>query len=95
MSDDILKRIEEIKERLSKTTKGKWKTSGLPYDYDCGDDACVLTDNDMYICATVVDNLCLTEKHNVDEDTIFIANAKEDIQFLLNLIDKYNQRGEY
>lgn len=88
MLENELKRIKEIEERLSNTTSGIWRATGIPYDCesDENDDPCIVTDDNIYIAQTVYDMQSLTTYHNVNEDTIFIANSKSDIEFLLNFI---------
>lgn len=84
MDSAKLKRIKEIEDRLNKTTSGKWIAKDIPYDGH--EDPCIVTEKGTYIAQTVYDMQSITEKHNVDEDTLFIAHAKDDIKFLLNLI---------
>lgn len=84
------KRIEEIKERLEKTTPGKWIARRIPYEGQ--EDPWIVTEDGTYICQTVYDMQSETQDHNVDADTEFIAHAKEDIDFLLRLCDSYLSR---
>lgn len=83
-------KIEEIKERLARTTPGKWTARRIPYEGQ--EDPWVGTEDGTYICQTVYDMQSETQKHNVDADTEFIAHAKEDIDFLLRLCDSYLSR---
>ena len=79
-----LNRLLEIEERLNNTTSGKWKALNIPYNNI--DDPEIISEDGTYICQTVYDMQSKTQIHNVNEDTIFITNAKEDITFLLKEI---------
>ena len=84
-------KIQEIKERLNNTTEGKW-IAHIPED-EC-DDPTIMTNDEVYICQTTYDTLSSTTNHKVIEDTIFIANAKEDIRYLIELIkDKKREKS--
>jgi len=78
--------IEEIKTRLNNTTNGDWFYNGLPYDVG-NNDPMIVTNNGTYIAQTVYDGQSNTEEHNINADTIFIANAKNDIEYLLQLVE--------
>lgn len=80
-----MSKIEEIKQRLNATTKGKWLTENIPYDGI--EDPVIITEDGEYIAQTAYDMQGASTNHNVDEDTIFIAHAKEDIQYLLDFIE--------
>lgn len=87
----IVNRLIEIEKRLNATTSGSWRVgkkfdgeSYLPYD-EC-DDPIIENEDGIYICQTVYDMQSFTQEHNINEDTEFIAHAKSDIEFLLNLI---------
>ena len=73
------KRIEEIKKRISKVTPGIWTVEK--------EDDVVITADGIYVAQLTCDDLSLTKKHNIDEDAEFIVNAKEDIEYLLSLLD--------
>ena len=79
------KEFQEIKERCEKATPGPWKVLNIPYNgYD---DPEIVTKDGTYICQTTYDMQSQSEKHNVDEDTEFIAHAREDILKLLREIE--------
>lgn len=82
-----LEKIKSIKGRLNATTPGKWIAHDVPYTEDVAEAPSVYTEQGMFICAATYDNLSHTTDHNVTEDTIFIANAKEDIEFLLQTVE--------
>jgi hypothetical protein len=84
-------KINEIEKQLAKTTEGKWITFGLPYD-EC-DDPGVSTEDGVYICQTIYDTLSGTEEHNIEADTRFIANAKDNIDYLLKLIYRITNKN--
>ena len=73
------KRIEEIKKRISKVTPGIWTVEK--------EDDVVITADGIYVAQLTCDDLSLTKKHTIDEDAEFIVNAKEDIEYLLSLLD--------
>lgn len=80
-------RIREIKERLQATTPGAWRIWEPDDDY-LGDDAPVIeTDSGQYIAQTGYDGLGYTVRETMAADAEFIAHAKEDIQFLLDLLN--------
>lgn len=86
LSNIEAERINKIKESLSKVTEGKWEIR----DED-NEDPCIISVNDgeeTYICQTTYDGLSLTCEHNIVEDTEFIANSKENIEFLLQLLER-------
>lgn len=82
-----MNKINEIKQRLLAITEGKWITNDLPYKKD-GEAPTITTENGTYIAQTTYDMQNDTQEHNVEADTIFIAHAKEDIEYLLRLLDK-------
>ncbi len=84
LNDEQLKIVKDIEERLNATTIGKWVAGGLPYN-DC-DDPWIETEYGDYVAQTVYDMQSCTQKHNIEEDTIFIAKAKDDIKYLLDII---------
>ncbi len=78
-------KIQEIKNRLSKATKGKWSAN----------DFSVITDDPDYKSynhAGYDKSICslydgeYIENPNIKNDGNFIANAKEDIEYLLSLL---------
>ena len=87
INKDELNIIYQIEEELNATTKGNW-IAHLPKS--SSDDPTIYTEDDIYIAQTSYDTLSDTTKHNVIEDTIFIANSKEYISFLLKLVWKLN-----
>lgn len=82
--------LSEIRERLAKATPGRRIATGLPYNGI--DDPCVITESGAFIAQTTYDMQSVTQEHNVDADTIFIAHAPADIQNLLDIVDA--QRAE-
>jgi len=75
------KELQRIKERCEKATPGPWKILNIPYNgYD---DPEIVTKDGTYICQTTYDMQSQSEKYNVDEDTEFIAHAREDIPKLI------------
>ena len=76
-------RIYQIEDRLNATTKGNWKHI---YNYD----HYIETEDEEYIAQTTYDDLSTSKNHNVVEDSEFIANSKQDIEFLLRLVRKLN-----
>lgn len=80
-------KIEEIRKRVNCTTKGNWHAENVPYNGI--DDPIIVTEYGCYVAQTVYDMQSVTTNHEVDEDTVFIANAKQDILYLLSIIDKF------
>jgi hypothetical protein len=81
--DDV--RLKQIENRLNAITTGKWI-------YEAGDDTedhFISTSDGTYIAQTTYDTLSYSQQHNVSEDSIFIANAPEDIAYLLKLVKQY------
>lgn len=90
MDEDVLDKIKEIRTRLDSITEGEWIAHNIPYDAEnSDDDPYIETEEGIYIAQTVYDQQSSTQKHNINADTVFIANAKNDIEFLLNLIQDY------
>lgn len=83
-----IKKLEEIEERAKVATPGPWSYDGIPYNES--DDPVIYRKGvkDGYIAQTVYDQQSCTQKHNVDGDTIFIANTRQDIPFLCDTIRK-------
>jgi len=83
-------RLNDIRERLQKTTKGKWKA------YLTENEHCILCEQapneEVWIAECSYDNQSISMNHNVKDDTIFIANAKCDIEYLLNYIEALEGR---
>ena len=86
MNKRDLKRINQIKTREQKATKGNWKIEKYymdePYD-EFIESACIVSGG-----YTITANNWSNPK---EDDLEFIANARKDIPFLLNLIDKLLQ----
>jgi hypothetical protein len=80
--------LAAIEARLAASTPGPWAYEGVPYNrYD---DPCIYSEavknennEGVYIASTVYDMQSGTQEHNIDADTIFIANAPTDIAALL------------
>ncbi len=81
-----LNRLKEIEARVNNTTQGKWLALNIPFNRT--DDPEIVTEDGTYIAQTVYDMQSTTTKHKINEDTLFIANAKEDILFLIEEIYK-------
>ena len=80
------KELQEIKERCEKATPGPWKALNIPYNgYD---DPEIVTKDGTYICQTTYDMQSQSEKHNVDENTEFIAHARKNIPKLIAEIER-------
>ena len=76
-----MSRLDEIKERLRKTTEGKWilETNGKK---DSEYQASVRANHGYYICE--LNQFTLGGEH----DGIFIAHAKRDIKYLMRLVEE-------
>lgn len=86
------KRILEIKERLKNATPGEWTAWGIPYNGI--NDPNISTKDGVYIAQTVYDMQSGTQEHNIDADTVFIAHAKQDIEYLLKKIENTGRSVE-
>lgn len=88
MDKKDLKRINEIRERAENATKGKWKVERFykeePYE-EFIDKAFVVSGTSV-ITANDWSNPCI-------RDLEFIANAREDIPYLLSLLNGIYQAG--
>lgn len=78
-------RIQEIKERLQATTPGAWRVWKPDEDYIGSDDPIVETEGGQYIAQTNYDGL--NHRDTAITDAVFIAHAKEDVQFLLKRLE--------
>ena len=74
-------KLTEIEMRCSKATQGKWIVK--PPD---DDDTIVITSGGEYILQLGYDRLSSTITKNRFNDAEFIANAKDDISYLLWII---------
>jgi hypothetical protein len=87
-----LERLKAIEKRLNATTYGKWICENENYIVGSMDDEPVVTtEKGVYICQTVYDHQSCTENHKIYADAVFIAiaNARQDIEFLLRIIDGF------
>jgi len=91
LSEEQKLKLKEIKKRLNATTPGYWERECDKIYEDFDDDPTIISDKGLYICQTTYDFQSPTMEHNVEEDTVFITNAKNDIEYLLNIIDKPNR----
>lgn len=92
-------RIDKIQQVLDKTTPGEWKIEGNEKGepltgYQRSHDIVIESEYGIYIAQTTKNNLPYTERHNIEADSTFIANAKSDIQFLLNIINDSIKNGK-
>lgn len=74
-------RLAEIEAREKVATHGPWNYSGVPYNLY--EDPTIFGPNDEYIAQTVYDMQSGSQNHNIDEDTIFIAHARQDVPDLI------------
>jgi len=88
LSEEQKLKLKEIKKRLNATTPGYWERECDKIYEDFDDDPTIVSDKGNYICQTTYDFQSCTMEHNVEEDTVFIANAKNDIEYLLGIINK-------
>lgn len=86
LSNVEVERINKIKESLCKITEGKWEVRDEDNEEPCI--VSVIDGKETYICQTTYDGLSLTCEHNIVEDTEFIANSKENIKFLLHILER-------
>lgn len=86
-----MSRISEIRKRLLATTPGAWGriSNGEDWDDDEGDDWVVCTEDGQYIAQTSYDGLSPTTRETCKDDAVFIAHAKEDIDYLLRELEKF------
>lgn len=84
-------RLDEIRKRLLATTPGAWGriSNGEDWDDDEGDDWVVCTEDGQYIAQTSYDGLSPTTRETCKADAVFIAHAKEDIDYLLRELEKF------
>lgn len=80
-------RICEIKERLGAVTPGAWEAC-IPAEEDFSTDICIYTADGQYIAQTSYDGLSDTCRPTMAADAEFIAHAKEDILYLLGMVQK-------
>lgn len=86
MKEEILQRINEIKDRLSKARKGPWKSYVEGRDHQSGSSFIMVGEGDLR-----GDDIYLTDATEADQD--FIANARQDIPFLLELIESIKNKN--
>jgi hypothetical protein len=80
--------IAAILARAEAATPGPWEADGVPYNIS--DPVIVALPGDVYIAQTVYDMQSGTIKHNVDEDTLFIAAARSDVPALVAEVRRLN-----
>ncbi len=76
------KRLEDIKERLNAATEGKWVSDGDS----------VLTNDKNVICDLRETSFMLNE--NNSNDSNFIAHSKDDIQYLLDEVERLHNTSK-
>lgn len=84
-----MSRISEIKRRLLATTPGSWGTVEQNDDGDW----IVSGKNGAYIAQTSYDGLSATTRETCEADAVFIAHAKEDIEYLLRELEVHQIDG--
>ena len=86
LSDKEIEKLNAIRESLNKITKGKWE---IRNNYNVDPEIVSVVDGEeIYICQTTYDGLYDTCQHNIIEDTEFIGNSKENIEFLLQILER-------
>jgi hypothetical protein len=80
-------RIQEIRSRLYAATPGNWVPYGIPYSDSVEDELGVISESGEFICATIHSGQTFSREHNVEADSLFIANAKSDIAYLLRAVE--------
>lgn len=76
--------LQAIKRRVASATPGPWFVQHVPFNGF--DDPIITTANGTYVAQTAYDMQSDTLDHNVDEDAVFIAHSREDIERLLEEI---------
>lgn len=76
-------RICEIRKRLLATTPGSWGA----VEQDDDGDWVVSSEGGAYIAQTSYDGLSTTTRKTCEADAVFIAHAKEDIEYLLRELE--------
>lgn len=84
-----MSRISEIKRRLLATTPGSWGT----VEQDDDGDWVVSGEDGAYIAQTSYDGLSTTTRETCEADAVFIAHAKEDIEYLLRELEVHQIDG--
>lgn len=80
IKEKAMNRIDEIRERERKATKGPWATDSIEDRVYLDEDHCIDCD-------------CSSDSHVQDcDNATFIANAREDIPFLLEEVERLQQR---
>jgi hypothetical protein len=91
-------KIQQIQNQLDRTTPGDWMVQGhekgetsISYQQSIvseeSPNLIIESEYGMFIAETAHRGLPYTERHNIEQDTVFIANAKNNMQFLLNVIN--------
>ena len=84
-------RLREIQERAEKATEGPWEIDHHEIEVGGGTeyDQTIVCSPAKYICGSrKYDDYDVSEVEDADEDMSFIANARADIPFLLELIKR-------
>lgn len=90
MDKKDIKRIKEIKERAEKATPGKWRVEKYYHDEHGYEEF-------IKWAAVVVKNYTITRNdwsNPAMTDLEFIANARQDIPYLLEKIDELQEQNE-
>jgi len=86
-----LTRLEEIVKRLQATTPGNWEAwfaEDETFEPRAPkEDPCIISESGQFVAQTTYDGLSNTCRPTMYADTEFIAHAKEDIAFLLGLLE--------
>jgi hypothetical protein len=76
-------RLAQIKQRARAATPGPWEARNLESESIWDGYPEVRTATGTYVAQTVYDNLDYSVEHNVEEDTLFIAHARQDVPDLV------------
>jgi hypothetical protein len=89
MSDNEPLDLDAIEARLKAATPGPWQAVDLPYNGI--DDPMIVNGELVYIAQTAYDMQSSSQEHDVDADTIFIANAPADVAALLGEVKRLRE----
>lgn len=91
-------KVQQIQKQLDQATPGDWLIqnhekgeTSISYQQSIisseSPNLIIESEYGIFIAETAHKGLPYTELHNIEQDTVFIANAKSNIQFLLDMIN--------
>lgn len=78
-------RLLEIRKLFEAVTEGPWHAEFIPYNGM--DDPEIVSEDNRYIAQTVYDMQSASQNHNIDADTLFLANSWQIVKEFLEALE--------